>query len=115
MNNNADLSDVKTAITNGQQRAANVKYRNIVNGYQAALQVVDDVVLKNYIGNLTKMPVVPLSKDILENNIKNNVLFSRLPKWFMRKKSLLHINLPVYLIHWQQRKVRFLLLLTVTA
>ena len=60
MNNNADLSDVKTAITNGQQRAANVKYRNIVNGYQAALQVVDDVVLKNYIGNLTKMPVVPL-------------------------------------------------------
>ena len=68
MNNNADLSDVKTAITNGQQRAANVKYHNIVNGYQAALQVVDDVVLKNYIGNLTKMPVVPLSKDILENN-----------------------------------------------
>ena len=53
MNNNADLSDVKTAITNGQQRAANVKYHNIVNGYQAALQVVDDVVLKNYIGNLT--------------------------------------------------------------
>ena len=44
MNNNADLSDVKTAITNGQQRAANVKYHNIVNGYQAALQVVDDVV-----------------------------------------------------------------------
>ena len=48
MNNTADLSDVKTAITNGQQRAANVKYHSIVNGYQAALQVVDDVVLKNY-------------------------------------------------------------------
>ena len=87
MNNNADLSDVKTAITNGQQRAANVKYRNIVNGYQAALQVVDDVVLKNYIGNLTKMPVVPLSKDILENNIKNNVLFFKITEMVYEKEE----------------------------
>ena len=87
MNNNADLSDVKTAITNGQQRAANVKYHNIVNGYQAALQVVDDVVLKNYIGNLTKMPVVPLSKDILENNIKNNVLFFKITEMVYEKEE----------------------------
>lgn len=87
MNNNADLSDVKTAITNGQQRAANVKYHNIVNGYQAALQIVDDVVLKNYIGNLTKMPVVPLSKDILENNIKNNVLFFKITEMVYEKEE----------------------------
>ena len=40
MNNNADLSDVKTAITNGQQRAANVKYHNIVNGYRKIVRVV---------------------------------------------------------------------------
>ena len=46
MNNTADLSDVKTAITNGQQRAANVKYHSIVNGYQAAYRLLMMLFLK---------------------------------------------------------------------
>ena len=34
-------------------------YTNIADGYQAALKVVDDVVLKNYVSELSNMEIVP--------------------------------------------------------
>ena len=40
-------------------------YASISDGYQAALKVVDDVILKNYITEISNMDIVPLSKDIL--------------------------------------------------
>ena len=51
------------------------KFDSISSGYQAALRVVDDVILKNYIGNLSKFEIVPLSEEILSTNINENVLF----------------------------------------
>ena len=54
------------------------QFTSITSGYQTALQVVDDVVLKNYIGNLSSMPVVPLASDILEKNMKDNVRFFKI-------------------------------------
>lgn len=38
-----------------------------------AFTLVDDVVLKNYITKLNKMEIVPLDKEKLKNNIKDNV------------------------------------------
>lgn len=39
---------------------------DIKDGYQAALKVVDDVILKNYITDLSSMEVVPLSRNMLK-------------------------------------------------
>ncbi len=64
-----------------------IKYGNITAGYQAALQVVDDIVLKNYIGNLTSLPVVPLSKDILEKNIRDNVRLFKITEMVYEKEE----------------------------
>ena len=61
-----------------QNNIGTLKYGSITSGYQAALQIVDDVVLKNYIGNLSSMSVVPLSKSILEKNIRDNVRFFKI-------------------------------------
>lgn len=80
-----DLSNFKTDIANVQDKAPRLEYRNINNGYQSALQIVDDVVLKNYISNLTKMSVIPLPKEILKNNIKNNVLFFKITEMVYEK------------------------------
>ncbi len=87
MSDTTHLSNVKTDIADVQGKVASVKYHNIANGYQTALQVVDDVVLKNYIGNLSKMQVVPLSKDTLENNIKNNILFFKITEMVYEKEE----------------------------
>lgn len=48
-------------------------FDNIAARYQAALQVVDDVILKNYITRLTDLEVVPLDREFLATNIRENV------------------------------------------
>ena len=53
-------------------------YTNITDGYQAALKVVDDVILKNYVSELSSMEIVPLNKNILESNIRDNVRFFKI-------------------------------------
>lgn len=82
-----DIANVQNEVTNIQNNVTEVKYENITTGYQAALQVVDDVVLKNYIGNLSKMPVIPLSQETLKNNIKNNVLFFKITEMVYEKEE----------------------------
>lgn len=72
------------------------KYDNMAAGYQSALQLVEDVVLKSYISGLSDLDIVPLSQSVLDTNLEENVLF----RWSMRKKNLHHINLPVCLTHW---------------
>ena len=49
-------------------------YTSITEGYQAALEVVDDVILKKYISELSRMEIVPLSETVLRSNIRDNVL-----------------------------------------
>lgn len=63
------------------------KYANVAEGYQAALQVVDDVILKNYITNLARMEIVPLDKSVLESNISDNVLFFKITEMVYEKNE----------------------------
>ena len=47
--------------------------REIENNFISALQVVDDIILKNYIVNLDKFDVVPLNEENYKNNLEDNV------------------------------------------
>ena len=63
-------------------------YTNITDGYQAALKVVDDVILKNYVSELSSMEIVPLNKNILESNIRDNVRFFKITEMVYEKDEL---------------------------
>ena len=62
-------------------------YGNIVEGYQTALKLVDDVILKNYITELTKMEIVPLGESVLKSNIRDNVRFFRITEMVYEKEE----------------------------
>ena len=83
------------------------QYENMISGYQNALQVVDDIILKKYVSDLSELEVVPLDQNILRDNISENVSFFKINE-MVKKKNMQHINLQVYLIHYLQQKVRFL-------
>ncbi len=68
-----EIEMYKDEVATTQGVVSKLKYENITSGYQTALQVVDDIVLKNYIGNLSSMPVIPLTDDVLKKNIRDNV------------------------------------------
>lgn len=70
-----------------KEQASIPQYTDITSGYQAALQVVDDVVLKNYISDLCKMEIVPLSKSAIESNIRDNVLFFKITEMVYEKEE----------------------------
>ncbi len=61
------------------------KYASVAAGYSSALQVVDDVILKNYITNLSNMEIVPLDKSVQESNIDDNVLFFKITEMVYEK------------------------------
>lgn len=61
-----------------EERVPAPKFANMISGYQGALQVVDDVILKNYVSNLSKLDVVPLDQSVLDSNIKENVRFFKI-------------------------------------
>ena len=63
-------------------------YTNISDGYQAALKVVDDVILKNYVSELSHMEIVPLSKSVLESNIRDNVRFFKITEMVYEKDEV---------------------------
>ena len=63
------------------------EYANVTAGYQTALQVVDDVILKNYITNLADMEIIPLEKSILESNLNENVLFFKITEMVYEKNE----------------------------
>lgn len=81
------MDEYKEEVATVQNNVNQIRYGSISSGYQAALQVVDDVVLKNYIGNLNSMPVVPLAKDVLDNNIRDNVLFFKITEMVYEKEE----------------------------
>lgn len=49
------------------------QYTQLDVQFQDALQVVDDIVLKNYITKLGNLEVVPLDKEVLADNLSDNV------------------------------------------
>ena len=54
-------------------------------GYESAIKLVDDVVLKNYVSKISEMAVVPLDeKDILKN-VENNVRFFKITEMVYEK------------------------------
>lgn len=61
------------------------QYNNIFTNYQNALHIVDDIVLKNYVANINKMKVVPLSHQVLESNIKENVRLFKISEMVYEK------------------------------
>lgn len=63
-------------------------YSDIADGYQTALRVVDDVILKNYISELSHMEIVPLDADMLQSNIKDNVRFFKITEMVYEKDEL---------------------------
>ena len=60
-------------------------YASITDGYQSALKVVDDVILKNYISELNKMEVVPLDSSVLASNMDKNVCFFKITEMVYEK------------------------------
>jgi len=82
-----EIEEYKDEVANVQTDIAKIKYGSITSGYQAALQVVDDVVLKNYIGNLSSMAVVPLSDEVNEKNIRDNVRFFKITAMVYEKEE----------------------------
>ena len=63
-------------------------YKDISDGYQAALKVVDDVILKNYISELSSMEIVPLNENVLKTNIRDNVRFFKITEMVYEKNEL---------------------------
>ena len=63
----------------------NPSYASISDSYRTALKVVDDVILKNYISELSKMEIVPPNEKLLESNIRDNVRFFKITEMVYEK------------------------------
>lgn len=77
-----------TEIKSGSPAVTTPSYTSITEGYQEALRVVDDVILKNYISDLSDMEIVPLSDDVLAHNIQDNVRFFKITEMVYEKNEL---------------------------
>ena len=82
-----EMEHYKNELTSVKQDIEKVRYDSIVSGYREALQVVDDIVLKNYISNLSSMPVIPISNSMLENNIVDNVRLFKITEMVYEKEE----------------------------
>lgn len=83
-----ELGKEKVGLTKDVHNVNIPSYKAMTDGYQTALKVVDDVVLKNYITKLSKLEVVPLNKNLLENNLRDNVRFFKINEMVYEKDEL---------------------------
>jgi hypothetical protein len=60
-------------------------YNELSNQYIKAYQLVDDIVLKNYITKLHYMELLPLDKDTKKNNVAENVRFFKITEMVYQK------------------------------
>lgn len=60
-------------------------YYSFDTKFKEALQIVDDIVLKNYITKLRDLDVIPLSNDELQRNIPENVRFFKITEMVYEK------------------------------
>jgi hypothetical protein len=60
-------------------------YGDLNRQYIQAYQLVDDIVLKNYINKLSDMDIIPLDKSIVKNNIGENVRFFKITEMIYQK------------------------------
>lgn len=61
------------------------KYKSLDIQFQEALQVVDDIVLKNYITKLRDLDIIPLGEEELQYNISENVRFFKITEMVYEK------------------------------
>lgn len=61
------------------------KYESLNIRFQEALQIVDDIVLKNYITKLRDFEIIPLSEQELSTNIPENVRFFKINEMVYEK------------------------------
>lgn len=73
------------SIIEKNEGAVMPKQSELQQGYETAIGVVDDVVLKNYISKISELPVVPLDDKKIANNIKNNVRFFKITEMVYEK------------------------------
>ena len=59
--------------------------QDLEKNFVSALQVVDDIVLKNYISKLQDFEIVPLSDKAVDNNLENNVRLFRITEMVYEK------------------------------
>lgn len=59
--------------------------QEIEKNFVSALQVVDDIVLKNYISKLQNFEIVPLSDEAIKNNILDNVRLFKITEMVYEK------------------------------
>lgn len=79
------MKDINLATTG--ERTNLPKYSNIVSSYQDALQVVDEVILKNYIYNLSKLDVLPLNPDAFDEIGIDDVYFFKINEMVYEKEE----------------------------
>lgn len=73
---------------NNQENSVTIPaYSSITEGYRTALKAVEDVVLKNYITNLSNMEIVPLQERFLKANIRDNVRFFKITEMVYEKEE----------------------------
>lgn len=77
----------KDEIAKSQKGTLTPQYENMISGYQNALQVVDDVILKRYVSDLSELEVVPLDQNILRDNISENVSFFKINEMVYEKEE----------------------------
>jgi hypothetical protein len=82
-----EIEHYKKEVTSEKQDTEKIRYNSIASGYREALQVVDDIVLKNYISNLSSMPVIPISNSMLENNIVDNIRLFKITEMVYEKEE----------------------------
>jgi len=74
-------------LLNKNNQISQYNLTNIDRGFQSALQIVDDIILKKYIMNLSSLSIVPVNSNNLKNNIKNNVLLFEITEMVYEKEE----------------------------
>ena len=64
-----------------------ITMQKLNHDYQTALCAVDDMILKNYVTDLSQMEIVPLDKEALKNNIRDNVDFFKITEMVYEKEE----------------------------
>ena len=59
--------------------------QELEQNFVSALQVVDDIVLKNYVSKLQNLEIVPLSDDAIQNNLVDNVRIFKITEMVYEK------------------------------
>lgn len=61
------------------------KYDTLQEKFNMAFNVIDDIVLKNYITKLTEMDIIPLDKDIVTGNLSDNIRLFKINEMVYQK------------------------------